>query len=77
MTPKKRTIQIRVTPDQYERIKNKAYAKGYTTLTSFILRLALEKDLVFEQRFEEVHKILTKLHQHHSLPLSDKKRDAV
>ncbi len=48
MSKKTRFIQIRVTPEQYERIKNKAYSKGYKTLTSFILHLALEKDILFE-----------------------------
>ena len=57
---KRKTIQVRVTPEQYERIKNKAHAKGYKTLTSFILNLALEKDLLFEQRFDEIYRIITR-----------------
>ncbi len=53
-----KTIQIRVTPEQHERIRNKAQAKGYKTMSSFLLHLALEKDLLFEQRFEEIYRIL-------------------
>ena len=68
MERKAKSIQIRVTPDQYERIKNKSYAKGYTTITSFILHLALEKDLVFEQRFNEIHRIITRPWSHQSKP---------
>lgn len=55
-----RYIQIRVSPEQYERIRNKAQAKGYKTLTAFLLHLALEKDLVFEQRFDEIYRAITR-----------------
>ena len=61
MKQKNEYIQVRVTPEQKERIKNKAMAKGYKTLTSYILSLALEKDLLFEQRFEEIYRIIKKL----------------
>ena len=54
----RKTIQVRVTPEQYERIRNKAQSKGYTTLSAYILRTVLEKDLLFEQRFEEIYRIL-------------------
>lgn len=57
---KSKTLQVRLTPEQYERIKNKAQAKG-KTMTAFILHLALEKDLLFEQRFDEIHRMLKKL----------------
>lgn len=60
MQLKTRFIQIRVTSEQYERIKNKAQAKGYKTLTSFLRTLALEKDMIFEQRFAEIYRILKK-----------------
>jgi predicted DNA binding CopG/RHH family protein len=54
MPPKRKTIQLRVTPEQHERIRNKARAKGFATVSAYIRSLALEKDLLFEQRFEEV-----------------------
>lgn len=57
---KSKTIHIRVTPEQYERIKIKAHAKGYSTITSFILHLALEKDLLFEQRFDQMYRIIAR-----------------
>ena len=60
MKQKNEYIQVRVTLEQKERIKNKALAKGYKTITSYILHLALEKDLVFEQRFDEIYKIITR-----------------
>ena len=61
MERKNKYIQVRVTPEQKERIKNKALAKGYSTITSYILHLALEKDLVFEQRFDEIYRIIKRL----------------
>jgi len=60
MTSKTKFIQIRVTREQHDRIRNKAHAKGYKTLSSFLRHLALEKDLLFEQRFEEIYRILVK-----------------
>ncbi len=59
MPPVPKHIQIRVTPEQYERIRNKAQAKGYKTITAYLVHMALERDLLFEQRFEEMHRILT------------------
>ena len=61
MERRARTIQIRVSNDQYERIRNKAMARGYKTLTAFMLHLALEKDLLFEQRFDEIYHIVSQL----------------
>jgi len=57
---KTKIINIRVTPEQYERIKNKAHTKGYTTMSAFILRSVLDKDLLFEERFHEMYRIITK-----------------
>jgi len=55
------TIQIRVTTEQHQRIKNKAQAKGHKTTSSYIRHLALEKDLIQEQKSEEIYKTLKKL----------------
>jgi len=68
-----RTIQIRVTPEQHQRIKNKAQSKGYATVSSYVRALALEKDLLFEQRFEELYHTIKSLQR---LPL-DQERDPV
>ncbi len=57
---KTKAIQIRVTPEQYERIQIKANFKGYKTITSFILSTILEKDILFEQRFDEIYSIIKK-----------------
>ncbi len=58
---KNRIIQLRVTDEQYERIRNKASSKGYKTITAFMLSQALDKDLLFEQRFDEIYRIIKKL----------------
>lgn len=58
MSPATKHIQIRVTPEQYERIRNKAQAKGYKTITAYLVHMALERDLLFEQRFEEMYNLL-------------------
>lgn len=58
MPPVPKHIQIRVTPEQYERIRNKAQAKGYKTITAYLVHMALERDLLFEQRFEEMYTLL-------------------
>ncbi len=60
MSERNKTIQVRVTPEQHERIKNKAQAKGCTSISAFILYLALEKDLLFEQQFDEIYHIITR-----------------
>ncbi len=53
-------IQLRVTKEQYERIRNKSQAKGHKTISSFMRAAALEKDLVFEKKFDEIHSLVKK-----------------
>ena len=55
-----RFIQFRVTRDQYERIKNNARAKGYLNLSHYLRDLALDKNLVFEQKFNEIYEVIMK-----------------
>lgn len=54
-TKKTMNIQVRVTRDQYGRIKNNAEAKGYTTVAQFMRYLALDKDMLFERKFNELY----------------------
>ncbi|MBN2420656.1 hypothetical protein JXB27_00055 [Candidatus Woesearchaeota archaeon] len=61
--PKTRFVQVRVDECQFERIKNSASAKGYRTTSDYIRDLALEKNLVFERKFEEMHKAILLLSQ--------------
>ena len=57
---KTRQILFRVTASQYERIKNNAQAKGHKTMASYLRDTALNKSLIFEERFMEIYKIITK-----------------
>ena len=54
-------ILFRVSQTQYERILNNAQAKGHKTLASYLRNLALEKDILFEQRFLEMYRIIKKV----------------
>jgi len=60
--PKKtKIVQFRMTSLQYDRLRNMMHAKGCTTLSEYLRRAMLEKDLLFEIRFEELYnKIMRK-----------------
>ncbi len=53
-----KTIMVRVTENQRERIINNASAKGFKTISSYMRSLALEHDLSFERKFNEVYNLL-------------------
>lgn len=55
-----RTVMVRVTKDQLDRIKQNASAKGYKTLSQYIRHLALEKDMAFEKKFNELYSKIVK-----------------
>lgn len=59
--PKKtKMIQFRITTLQYERLLNIVQAKGCTTLSEYLRKAALEKDLLFDIRFEEMYNKIMK-----------------
>ena len=58
---KTRYVQVRVSQDQFDRIKNNASAKGYKTTAHYVRDLMLEKNLVFERKFEEMYQELFKI----------------
>ncbi len=60
MNSKTKYIQVRVSPEQYERIRNNAQAKGFKTVSSFIRNSLLEKDLLFEQKFDRMYEIIVR-----------------
>lgn len=51
-------ILFRVTQSQYERIQNNAQAKGHKTTASYLRDIALNKDIVFEKRFDEMYQTI-------------------
>ena len=51
-----RSVHIRVTREQYERIKNTAYVKGFFTISEFIRDFALRNPLTTELRVVDIDK---------------------
>ncbi len=50
-----RTVQVRMTRDQYERIKNNSKVKGFNSLSAYLRYVALEQDFVLRQKISEIH----------------------
>ena len=48
-------VVTRVTKNQFERIKINAQAKGFKTISEYLRSLALERDLIFDKKFEELY----------------------
>jgi len=55
-----KTIMVRVTKNQHERIRNNACAKGFRTISDYVRSISLENDLIFEQKFNEVYNRIVK-----------------
>lgn len=51
-----RSIQVRMTKDQYERIKNISAIKGFNSLSSYLRFVALDQDLFIQQKVLEIHR---------------------
>jgi len=50
-----RTIQIRLTRDQYERIKNYSRIKGFNSLSGYLRYMGLDQDFILQQKISEMH----------------------
>jgi len=50
-----RTVQVRMTRDQYERMKNNSKVKGFNSLSAYLRYVALEQDFVLRQKIYEIH----------------------
>jgi hypothetical protein len=50
-----RTVQVRLTRDQYERMKGNCQVRGFGSLSSFVRFVTLEQDLVLQQKVHEIH----------------------
>ncbi|MBI4918453.1 hypothetical protein HY837_00875, partial [archaeon] len=48
---------------QYQRLLNIVHAKGHSNISDYLRFLALEKDLLFENKFNEIHSTILKLNQ--------------
>lgn len=54
MVVKTRTIQIRLTIDQYQRIKSYAESRG-CSLSAYLRFVALDQDFLLAQKVSEIH----------------------
>jgi len=50
-----RCLIVRLTKNQHERVRTNAEAKGYKTISSYIRALALEQNMNFEDKFNEIY----------------------
>jgi len=50
-----KVVVTRVTRNQFERIKVNAQAKGYKTISDYLRSLALDKDIIFDKKFNELY----------------------
>lgn len=50
----RRSLVVRLTKNQHERLRNNAEAKGYKTLSSYIRAVTLEYDLSLEKKFDDI-----------------------
>jgi len=53
-----RSVQVRLTRAQYERLKNNCEIRGFRTLSDFVRFVALDQDLILQQRVHEIHEHL-------------------
>ena len=53
-------IFVRVTANQFERIRNNAHAKGFKTISAYVRSLTLRSDLIFEKKFNELYAKIVK-----------------
>lgn len=59
--PKNRIINFRVTSNQYESILNNKEAHGYPTITSYLISLALEKNILVDTKIMENNKMIKEI----------------
>lgn len=53
-----RTIQIRLTKEQYDRINQNARLKGFQHTSAYLRYVGLEQDLWLHRRIQEIHQHL-------------------
>lgn len=53
-----RTIQVRMTRQQYERIESNAVLKGFSSLSTYMRYVALEHDFALYEKVSELHAFL-------------------
>ena len=51
----KKTLVVRLTKNQHERIKNLAEAKGFKNVSHFVRETLLGRDMVFDEKFNRLY----------------------
>jgi len=52
---KLRSIQFRVTKDEFEKIKNNAMIKGFCSTSGYVRYCALDQEMIIAQKIHEMH----------------------
>jgi hypothetical protein len=50
-----RSIQVRMTKDQHERIRNNSKVKGFNSLSAYMRYVALDQDFIIQQKICDVY----------------------
>ena len=50
-----RTIQVRMTRDQYAAIQNLSRLRGFNSLSAYMRHVALDQDPILEKKIYEIH----------------------
>jgi hypothetical protein len=50
-----RSIQVRMTKDQYERIRNNSKIKGFNSLSAYLRYVALDQDFIVQQKICDIY----------------------
>ena len=57
---KNRSIQIRLSKEELEQIKQNAQRRGFYSLSTFLRHLAIDNDFVSAQKLNEIHKVIVR-----------------
>lgn len=58
---KNKILKFRITSQQYNILKNITEAKGFATLSDYLRFIALEKNLLFDRKIDEIYNAVMKL----------------
>lgn len=50
-----RTIQVRMTRDQYEAINNRSRTRGFNSVSAYMRFVALDQDQMLQKQIYEIH----------------------
>lgn len=56
-----KAIQIRLTRQQYEKMKNETQRRGFNSLSTYIRHQTLHRDDIIERKIHEIHHAVTEV----------------